>query len=111
MLETTHFAGEPPDRQLVYELRRRALHGIDLHDLLALIAHRSGVPAGEPGRFAVALYLRLAFGVCIPQLKDLAATIERAEDHYAILDPVVGDAVVAQIEANRSEWSDKLQPD
>jgi hypothetical protein len=111
MLETTYFAGEPPNRKLVYELRKRALHGVELPELLALIAHGTGIPRGETGCMAIAGYLRLAFGARIPQLKELAANIERTEDGYIINDTAVGDAVVAQIEANRNEWSDKLQPD
>lgn len=110
MLETTRIVGEPPDRQLVYSLRQQALHGVDLPGLLTLIADRLRLPEGEIGHFVIVLYLSLAFGVRIPEGKWLAARVDRTKEGYIITEASAGDAVLSQIEANRSEWSTTQGP-
>lgn len=110
MLETTSFAGEQPNRQLVYELRRRARCGIDLDELLQLIADRLAIPQGEVGRFALVDYLHMAFDVGIREAKDLVVCLERTRDGYVNREPCTGEVVVAQIEAHRDQWSENLYP-
>ncbi len=110
MLETTHFEGEPPNRQLVYELRRRAFEGIDLPDLLALVAERLQIPKDEVGCFAIVAYLRMAFDVRIAEGKHFASRLERTRGGYINTEPATGEVVVAQIVANRNAWSQNLYP-
>lgn len=110
MLETTHFAGEPPNRELVYELRQLALHSTDLIQMLDLIAARIVIPAGEVWPVVLIGYLNMAFNVGIPESKSLVAILEHGTDGYILNDPDHGyaNAVMAQIEANRDGWTQNL---
>ena len=125
MLESTPTSGESlVFTELVYELRRRAVNGADVLDLLAFTAQELGgsdvdfesvVPIGPNSsavlRLALIYYLDLAFGVVpggLASLKDVVWCIYPDGDTFASTNRDDVDAIKQQIEQNRDEWCGKL---
>ncbi|TWT81681.1 hypothetical protein CA13_31340 [Planctomycetes bacterium CA13] len=111
MLETTRIAGDPPDAELVYALRRRALSGVDLLDLFRFITEHQQTPEGEIHRLSLFAYIRFAFGGTSEDFRDLKLLlnrIERVGSRYTTTDLDVAATLASNIASNRSAWCDKL---
>ena len=127
MLESEPISGEKRSvfTELVYELRRRALDGIGLLDLIAYTARELGganpdlesvVKIGPDGtsavlRLALVLYLNDAFGVAAAGLssaKGVVWCLEPDGETYSTTNAEDVQAVSDLIENNRESWCDKL---
>jgi hypothetical protein len=114
MLETTHISGKPPDTSLIYALRRRALDGADILDMFNVIADHLKIPEDNLGRFALEMYVWLAFGGSaddLGNLKHLAYRLERTPTGYSTTRQDIADNLAASINARRASWSVNLSAD
>ncbi len=114
MLETTYISGKPPDTTLIYTLRRAALDGANLLDMFAVIAAHLGFPENDLGRFALEMYVWLAFGGSTDDfcnLKHLVYRLERTPNGYATARQDIADDLAASIDARRDSWSINLGAD
>ena len=127
MLESEPISGEKRSvfTEIVYELRRRALRGVGVLDLIAYTARELGgphpnlessVPIGPDGttsvlRLALVLYLNDAFGVAsggLTSAKGVVWCLEPDGDTYTTSNAEDVLAVSNLIENNRELWCDKL---
>ncbi len=102
MLEKTHFHGSPPDKELVYLLRKEALKEVSLSKLIKLIS------PNEYTEFKIACYLKLAFGIPLPLVKELASYISI---HKSSDENILGHSalrVMESINDNRVTWSAEI---
>ena len=114
MLETTHIAGKRPDVTLIYALRRRALDGADVLEMFNAIAAHLRIPEHDLGRFALEVYVWLAFGGSaddLGNLKHLVYRLERTPNGYATTRQDIADDLAASIDARRDSWSINLGAD
>ena len=127
MLESKPISGEKHSifTEIVYELRRRALSGVGLLDLIAYISRElagpnpdleSVVPIGPDRtssvlRLAIVLYLNDAFGVAsggLLSLKAIVWCLEPDGDTYSTTRTEDVLAISNLIETNRELWCHKL---
>lgn len=105
MLEETHFAGDPPDTELVYELRRAASTGTAFGELLDLIVDR-----GHGGGFGFAVYFPMSFGVPIRLMKEFAEYVSEETSNIELASLEIVDQILCAIEDNRETWENRLEP-
>ncbi len=105
MLEETHFAEDPPDTELVYELRRAASTGTAFGELLDLIVDR-----GHGGGFGFAVYFVMSFGVPIRLMKEFAGYVSEETSNIELASLEIVGQILRAIEDNRETWENRLKP-